>query len=160
MKKYIALLLVLLFAAFMLFPAEGEKYGQDITLKDHTKISEILEKPETFEGKKVLVEGTVVNVCEMRGCWIEISSDKEFETIRVKVNDGEIVFPMEAKGKKAVVEGEVYSIEIESKESCSHKEGEGESCQAAGEKKEGGCCAGKAEMSKVYQIKGLGAVIG
>ena len=44
--------------------------------------------------------------------------NKEFETIRVKVKDGEIVFPMEAKGKTALVEGEFYSFNVESEAEC------------------------------------------
>ena len=42
-----------------------------------------------------------------RGCWIKIASDKEFESIRFKVDDGVIVFPMELKGSNAVAEGVV-----------------------------------------------------
>ncbi|MCX5762928.1 MAG: DUF4920 domain-containing protein [Gemmatimonadetes bacterium] len=82
-------------------------YGKALTLKVKTPISAILKNPKAFEGKKVQVEGTIVEVCEERGCWIKIASDKEFEAIRFKVDDGVITFPMEAKGKLALVEGVV-----------------------------------------------------
>jgi hypothetical protein len=132
------------------------KYGDEITLKEKTSISAILENPGEYEGKKVLVEGTVVGVCEKRGCWIDLSSDKEFEQIRIKVNDGEIVFPMEAKGKKALVEGEVfaytYETDAECSGSCQHKAEEGK------EQKEN--CEHHEKVSKtIYMIKGLGAEI-
>ncbi|MCB9249544.1 MAG: DUF4920 domain-containing protein [Ignavibacteriales bacterium] len=74
-----------------------KKYGNEITLSEKTEISQIMANPENFVGKKVLVEGTIVDVCEKRGCWINLNSDEEYQTMRVKVNDGEIVFPMEAK---------------------------------------------------------------
>ena len=48
----------------------------------------------------------------MRGCWVELGSDKEFEKIRVKVEDGVIVFPMSARGHRAVVEGVVEEISL------------------------------------------------
>jgi len=79
--------------------------GQGISLKDTTKISTLLAHPEKYIGKTVLVKGRVVDVCKKRGCWMEIASDKEFQSIRVKVKDGEIVFPLEAKGKLALVQG-------------------------------------------------------
>jgi hypothetical protein len=39
------------------------------------------------------------------GCWLALGSDKESQVLRFKVEDGVIVFPMTAKGKKAKVEG-------------------------------------------------------
>ena len=122
--------------------------GGPIGVKEITKISQILENPTDFLCKKVLVEGTILNVCPNMGCWLELSSDVENEKIRVKVTDGEIVFPIEAKGKTALVEGEVYSLDVETEHDCDHKEGE--SCGTDEHKK---------EVKTIYQIKGLGAVV-
>lgn len=95
--------------------AGERKYGKTLTLKEKTKISDVLAQPENYNGKKVLVEGPVIGVCEKRGCWIRIGSDKEFESIQFKVEDGVIVFPMKEKGKKVLAEGIVsvktYSVE-------------------------------------------------
>jgi hypothetical protein len=142
----------------MIFSLTGTKYGDEITLEEKTSISDILANPAEYEGKKVLVEGTVVGVCAKRGCWIDLSSDKEFEKIRVKVNDGEIVFPMEAKGKTALVEGEVFAFSYEAEAECSG------SCQEQAEEGEGKkeeCENHEHEKvtKTVYMIKGLGAVI-
>ncbi|MCB0730524.1 MAG: DUF4920 domain-containing protein [Ignavibacteriae bacterium] len=151
MKKLFVLIAVVSLLSVNLFADEAKKYGSELTLTEATPISEILADAESFVGKKVLVEGTVVDVCEKRGCWINLSGDKEFETIRVKVNDGEIVFPMEAKGKNALVEGEIFSIVTEG-------EGCGGDCSKEGEEKEHKCEHEKT-TKKVYMIKGLGAVI-
>lgn len=80
-------------------------YGKTLSLKITTPISVILKDPKAYHGKRVLVEGTIVEVCEERGCWIRIASDKEFESIRFKVEDGLITFPMDAKGKIVLAEG-------------------------------------------------------
>lgn len=162
MRKYILTISVLLFSSIILMAADGTKYGKDIVTKEKTKVSDILVSPDKYEGKTVLIEGTIVNVCEKRGCWIELASDKEFETIRVKVEDGEIVFPMEAKGKKALVEGEVYSFTVENESECS--DGEKSTCSDKDNtenksEEDGACCEKKETVKKVYQIKGLGAVI-
>ncbi|MCB9207249.1 MAG: DUF4920 domain-containing protein [Ignavibacteriales bacterium] len=150
MKKIFVTLAILVFTLLNINAADSKKYGNEITLTGKTPISKIMENPDEFVGKKVLVEGTIVDVCEKRGCWINLESDKEFESMRVKVNDGEIVFPMEEKGKKALVEGEVYSIVVEG-------EGCGGDCAKEGNEKEN--CEHEKTTKKVYQIKGLGAVI-
>ncbi len=87
--------------------AQGKAYGKPLTLTEQTSISKILADPHAFHGKRVQVEGTIVEVCEERGCWINIASDKPFEKIRFKVDDGVIVFPLDAKGKRAIAEGVV-----------------------------------------------------
>jgi hypothetical protein len=94
---------------------EGKKYGSDLTLKDVTKVSDIYASPEKYHGKRVLVQGPIVDVCEMMGCWLALGSDKEFQTIRFKVEDGVIVFPMSIKGKNAKVEGiiDVQTLSVE-----------------------------------------------
>ena len=144
MKMVFKIVLMILFVSSIGFSSGLKKYGKEITLKEKTKISDILKSPAEFEGKRVLVEGTVVGVCEKRGCWIKLASDEGFGTIRIKVNDGEIVFPLEAKGKKALVEGSVYSFVVKTKHE--HKDGD-KKCDTDSNKK------------KIYQIKGIGAVI-
>jgi len=108
MKRLVISLCVLaLVSASSLFAGSPKKYGKALTEKNLTKVSDIVASPAKFDGKRVRVQGTVVDVCPTRGCWIKIASDKEFENIRFKVDDGVIVFPLDAKGKNAVAEGVV-----------------------------------------------------
>jgi hypothetical protein len=108
MKK-ISIILIAIALTFSALDAgskkDKRKYGKEITLKEKTKISEILANPEKYDGKRLLVEGPIVDVCKERGCWIKIGGDKEFESLRFKVEDGVIVFPLDIKGKSAVAEG-------------------------------------------------------
>lgn len=152
MYKIISLSMLFLMFFVSLIAEDAKNYGEKISSIEKTNISEIIDKPENFIGQKVLVEGTVVNVCAKRGCWIELASEKEFETIRVKVQDGVIVFPMEAKGKKALVEGEVYSFEYEAEAECSG------SC-THGKEDEENCEHANKEVKTIYQIRGIGAEI-
>jgi len=85
--------------------SKEKKYGTALTLIEVTKISDIYANPDKFAGKRVQVEGPVVDVCAEMGCWLALGSDKESQVLRFKVEDGVIVFPMTAKGKKAKVEG-------------------------------------------------------
>jgi len=105
MRRSIASFLALALFATVGLSAAAKKYGKPVTLKETTKISDIYANPDQFNGKRVKVQGPIVDVCAERGCWIAIGSDQEFQTLRFKVDDGVIVFPLEIKGQNAVVEG-------------------------------------------------------
>ncbi len=112
MKTIKIMLLHLIFFVFSVQFALAATYGAGVTLQELTKVSAISEQPDKYIGKKVLVKGLVVEVCEKRGCWMDIASDKAFEKIQIKVLDGVIVFPMSAQGKEALVEGVVQEIKM------------------------------------------------
>jgi hypothetical protein len=137
----------------LLSASEIKNYGEKLTLKETTLISEINKSPEKYVDKAVLVEGRVIDVCKKRGCWIKIAGDKEDESILVKVDDGVIVFPQESKGKMAKVEGKIEKIELTSDET--KKEGKhtcGKDCKE--------CDSSKASQVKVtYRLRALGADI-
>ena len=85
--------------------AQAKKFGTPLTLTEVTKVSDIFASPDKFNGKRVLVQGPIVDVCAEMGCWLAVGSDQEFQSIRFKVEDGVIVFPMSIKGMTAKVEG-------------------------------------------------------
>jgi len=153
MKKIFIISIVSLLLATSAVSGAKKKYGKEITLKESTKISEIVAHPEQFDGKRVLISGPIVDVCKERGCWIKIGSDKEFESIRFKVEDGVIVFPLEIKGKNALAEGVVsvktYSVEELIKSGEEHAKKEGTTFDASTVK----------EPKVVLQIKGEGAQV-
>lgn len=94
----------------------SNKYRKEITVKEKTKISDILSQPKKFNGKRVLVEGRVVDVCTNQGCWIMILEGKDPEPIRFKVDDGVIVFPVEDKGGTVRAQGVVSAKEYTKEE--------------------------------------------
>jgi hypothetical protein len=71
--------------------------------------AQVLADVDGHAGKTVRVAGTVAAVCPMRGCWMDVAGASG-ESIRIKVRDGQIVFPGSAVGKKVVVEGGVVLI--------------------------------------------------
>jgi len=103
---------IVLFSLLIPSVVLAKTFGQGVTLSEETAISAIIDNPASYVGQKVKVSGLVIDVCSTRGCWIYLAGDREFEKIRIKVTDGEIVFPMEARGKTAVVEGVVESMEL------------------------------------------------
>jgi hypothetical protein len=128
-------------------------YGEEITLQDTTLVSHILADPDAYLGQKVLVTATVVDVCSMRGCWLELASEEEFGKIRVKVDDGVIVFPMSARGRRAVVEGVVEKVTLTEEEVL---EREKHHAEENGLEFDPSTVTGP---ETTYQIRGLGALI-
>jgi hypothetical protein len=134
-------------------------FGNEITLSEKTKISDILADPESYLDKTVLVEGEVLDVCPKMGCWMELKSDAPAEEsevpekIKVKVKDGEIIFPMEAIGQNALVEGKVYKIELTQEEAVGYFE---HIAEESGKDFDPSTITGP---MTIYQIKGLGAEI-
>jgi len=88
-----------------------------------------------------------------RGCWINVAGDKEFQTIRIKVEDGVIVFPMTDKGKKVVAEGTFKKMELTKEQAI-------ERAKHEAEEKGTKCDESKITGPQtVYQIMGVGAVV-
>lgn len=109
---------VLIAAVMMLLPAlstagDVDRYGEALTAGlEVTPIEEILADPEVWVGKKVQIAGEVTGICSRQGCWMDISSSAD-ATLRVKVDDGVIVFPQESMGRQAVAEGEVEILDMD-----------------------------------------------
>ena len=147
--------LIILTVVTMLVPsaAFAKTFGQGISLSEQTAISAIIDNPVAYVGQTVKVSGLVVDVCSRRGCWIYLAGDREFEKIRIKVTDGEIVFPMEARGKQAVVEGVVESMELTRDEVIARRKHHAEETGEAFDP------ASVTSGETVLRIRGLGAEI-
>lgn len=101
---------------------QGQSFGAGVKLATATAIDAILAEPKKFAGQTVRVEGMVTDVCPKRGCWFELAGDKPGQKLRFKVTDGEMVFPMDSKGKKAVAEGVVAVKDLSLEESKQYAE--------------------------------------
>lgn len=153
MKKLLALATIFCLFISLSAYASALQLGEPLTLSAATPISEINKNPEKYIGKRVQIEGLIISVCAARGCWVDIASDVPFEKIQVKVVDGEIVFPMEAKGKMARVEGIAEELKLSKAQALKMAEHLAE---------EQGVPFDPASITgptNVYRVRGLGALI-
>ncbi|MDQ3070817.1 MAG: DUF4920 domain-containing protein, partial [Acidobacteriota bacterium] len=93
--------------------------------------------------------GTATAVCAHMGCWMAVSvSDKaDAPTVRLKVEDGVIVFPVSAKGKAVSAEGtfeRVPATDADAKEAASE--------YAKSQAK-------PSDAATKYQLKATGAIV-
>lgn len=151
-RRALALLAVL--AILSPLSAAAETYGGGVTLAETTSIGKILAEPDTWVGKHVRVEGEVTDVCPMKGCWMEIS-EPEGDRLRVKVDDGVIVFPVDSKGKRAVAEGVVEAVPMNREQYLGYLS---HLAEEKGETFDPTTVTGDGPF-KILQLRGLGAQI-
>lgn len=132
---------------------EGKKYGEGVTLTTATPIATLLATPESYVGKKIRVDGVVKAVCEEMGCWIELTDPDGTKALRFKVEDGVIVFPVSAKGRKASAEGTLVKVEAPA------TAGEHDVMHAADGKEAPKPAAPGAATTVTYLVRATGAVV-
>jgi len=142
-RTYLSFGLMAALVAWLSAPlAAQEKFGEGVTLKDATPIAALVDDPEAWLGKPVRVDGVVKAVCEEMGCWMELADPATGKSVQFKVDDGVIVFPVSAKGKRASAQGALERVPAN------------EEHEMAGEHPE------HAEQAKLtFRVRATGAVI-
>ena len=153
--KILTLALVLTVAAAVVAPgaAAPTTYGKGVTISAVTPLDQLLKDPARFEGKDVRVEGVVTAVCTEMGCWMALGARDAagVPTMMIKVEDGVIVFPVTAKGKKAAAQGVVQRIKADDREG---NETAREKAQA-----QPGTPVAKSASADSWLIKATGAIV-
>jgi hypothetical protein len=84
-------------------PLVWDSYGEPIT-KGRTRPLSKVDGP-TAEGKTLRVHGVVAEVCQAKGCWMNVGDGRT--TMRVEFKDYGFFVPSNAAGKKVQLEGVV-----------------------------------------------------
>jgi hypothetical protein len=112
--RAVILLLTVLLASPTLLAREDAPLGTGVTLTATTPIADVIARPAGFKGQTIRVEGVVTAVCEHMGCWMTLApagaTGGTPATLRLKVDDGVIVFPVSAKGRTAVAQGVIEAV--------------------------------------------------
>jgi len=148
MKAFLSLCLV----AAIGFAAEM-KLGQPLTLKQQIAIDKLVAAPDRYVGKVVQVKGSVRDVWRHMGCWMELLDPAANKGIRIKVEEGVIVFPPEAVGKTAIAEGKLAKLVLTKEQAIAQAQHEAEMNQRKFDP------ASITSGRTIYQIQGAGAVI-
>jgi hypothetical protein len=123
-------------------------FGTAPTVPDATPIAQLLARPADFQGQTVRVEGVVTGVCTMMGCWMALApaDAPKGPAILIKVDDGVIVFPTSARGKRATAQGVVERVGT----TAEGREAAREHAEQAG---------AKTDSPANWQIKATGAIV-
>ena len=145
-------LLLIAVTAVSLLSAAEIKLGKPLSAAKPVEIAALVSHSDQYEGKTVQVKGKIAEVCQEMGCWMQLV-DTAGQQVRIKVKDGEIVFPKDAAGKMAVAEGKFTKQTLTKEEAI--KQGE-EQAKESGKKFDPASIKGP---KTTYQIQGTGAVI-
>jgi hypothetical protein len=135
-----------------LLSAAEIKLGKPLTVREPLTVAAVLAKPADFVGQTIAVKGKIAAVCQEMGCWMELSNDAG-QVLKVKVEDGEIVFPKDGAGKMAIAEGKLTKSELTKDQAIA---------AAKEEAKDKGKTFDPASVTAgktSYQLQGSGAII-
>ena len=138
--------------ALGLLSAAEIKLGKPLTVNEPMPLATLLAHPDDYVGKTVQVKGKIAEVCQMMGCWMDLTNDAG-QKLRSKGNDGEIVFPKDGAGKVAVAEGKFTKTELTREQAVARAR---EEAQEKGKTFDPASVKGPVT---VYQIQGSGALI-
>ena len=83
----------------------GDDFGAGVTRKALADFALVIDAPETYSDRPILVRAEVIDVCKAKGCWIKVT-DGQSEA-RVKFADYAFFLPKDCEGKIAWIEGNV-----------------------------------------------------
>ena len=146
-------LLVVLLVSAALALAATVNLGKPLTLKEPMSVQKLMSAPEQYLGKTVQVKGKVVDVCQMMGCWMELVEAGSGARVRIKVEDGVIVFPKDSVGKTAVAEGVFSKLVLTREEAVAQAQREAEE-----NKRKFDPSTIKSGVT-IYQVQGTGAAV-
>jgi hypothetical protein len=167
MKRFLILsIAVTAMAAAPATAGETQTYGEGVTLDEAVAIDVLLENPNDYVGRKIRVDGVITAVCKKRGCWMQVTDPASGDGVRIKVEDGVIVFPYESMGHEAQAEGIFEAIkltpeQIEAQTAAEQDHQEGATCdkdEPKATETAAGCDLPPIDHY-VYLIRGTGAVI-
>lgn len=87
-----------------------EGYGLDITPEGAVPIQAVAAEADAYTDRNIKVEGTIVKVCQKKGCWLTLDAGADQTPIRVNVDKEEdgaykFTFPKDIDGQRVVIEG-------------------------------------------------------
>ena len=128
------------------------RLGKPLEVKQPVAIDKLAAAPDQYTGKTVQVRGKVTEVCRMAGCWMELVDPASRKSVRIKVNDGDIVFPKEAIGRMAVAEGKWTKIPLTKEQALARAKHEAEELGRPFR-------PDTVQPGAIYLIQGTGAVV-
>ncbi|MBK8502757.1 MAG: DUF4920 domain-containing protein [Saprospiraceae bacterium] len=85
-----------------------QSFGDQITVESAVSVTDLLAVLTRQDSVVAKVSGQINNVCQMKGCWMNISDVTATEPVFVQFKDYAFFVPKDAAGKEVVIEGVAY----------------------------------------------------
>ncbi|HKK73954.1 MAG TPA: DUF4920 domain-containing protein [Saprospiraceae bacterium] len=110
-KLVLAALFLMSTLTFLEAQESNQNFGETFTPKKVMKYDRFVKKLSKTGSVEGVVKGRVEAVCQMKGCWMNIVSDKTGETTTVKFKDYGFFVPMDITGQTVIMKGQGYKEE-------------------------------------------------
>ena len=90
-------------------PATAQRFGAAVKVRTPVNVAQLASAPARFKGRTIRLEGTVKDVCQGKGCWVEVADDKG-ASFMARSLDESVLLPRDCKGWHVVVEGKVTTL--------------------------------------------------
>lgn len=96
---------------------DGKHFGTMVTADNAVAYDDVMAKMATVDSMQMKVTGKVKAVCQTKGCWMTLVSDKPgYPEMRVTFKDYAFFMPKDLSGKRVVIDGfarvETTSVEM------------------------------------------------
>lgn len=89
--------------------SNGKYFGEKISASKAITYEDLLKKLQGKDSLEAKVVGTVENVCQVKGCWMNlVSSKSEDPKLFVQFKDYGFFMPKDISGRKVVIQGYAY----------------------------------------------------
>ena len=89
--------------------SEGEHFGEKIAAEGAIPFAQLSAKMVTADSLKVKVRGTVEEVCQAKGCWMNIVSDQPAQSpMMVRFKDYGFFVPKDISGREVIIDGYAF----------------------------------------------------
>jgi len=87
----------------------GVRVGSDVQAQPSVPLATVAARPQEFLERTLLVEATVLAVCQKKGCWMQVEDGGRTALVRWESGcGGAFAFPPDAVGKRVLIQGSVY----------------------------------------------------
>jgi hypothetical protein len=101
-------------------------FGDTISPEGAVATAELVNRLEGKDSIAIKLEGTIAQVCQNKGCWMELPLTDE-QNMRVKFKDYSFFVPRDAEGKKVVIDGWAFNDTVSVEELRHYAEDAGKS---------------------------------
>ena len=120
----VLLMIIMMACAQQEQKVDEQTFGAEITMTQSVTLAEIYMNSAEYEGKEILVEGEITEVCQKKGCWLKMTDGKNELTVKFK--DYGFFVPKDAANSHVTIQGVFETKADEHIEKETHEQNEGE----------------------------------
>lgn len=99
--------------------------GEPFTATDILPVDRLVADPAAWDGKDVVLEGVIKEVCQKKGCWHTLATADPAVNVMVKDKEYKIFLPKDSAGKKVHLKGTFAVADIPEDEARHYAEDAG-----------------------------------